>query len=184
MCSLQHKYTLVYTTTQQMLHGGSGVTITKLVHWTYCLSGLTTPLISVCQVTKHEIILLTWLLGRVINLSKGSPLARRKGGLVGLKEYQFRHVTSSLYHPRSNGEGEWGVKTVKGLLKKGDEPYLAFLVYRSTSLYNGFSPAEILMNRKLRTNVPSSRFSGFIIKCVYGKYTGYISQHCTAISIQ
>ena len=49
------------------------------------------------------------------------------------------------------------MKTVKDLLKKGDEPYLALLAYRSTPLSNGYLPAEFLMNRKLRTNVPSSR---------------------------
>ena len=47
--------------------------------------------------------------------------------------------------------------TVKALIKKGDKPYLALLAYRSTPLSNGYSPAELLMNRKLKTNVPSSR---------------------------
>ena len=46
---------------------------------------------------------------------------------------------------------------MKALPKKGDEPYLVLLAYRSTPLSNGYSPAELLMNRKLRTNVPSSR---------------------------
>ena len=31
------------------------------------------------------------------------------------------------------------------------------LAYRSAPLSNGYSPAELLMNRKLRKNVPSSR---------------------------
>ena len=73
------------------------------------------------------------------------------------KEYQFRHVTSSPYYPRSNRKAERGVKAMKALLKKRDEPYLALLVYRSTPLSNGYLPAELLMNRKLRTNVPSFR---------------------------
>ena len=68
--------------------------------------------------------------------------------------YQFHHVTSSPYYPRSN---EREIKIVKALLKKGDKPYLALLAYRSTQLSNGYLPAELLMNRKLRTNVPSSR---------------------------
>ena len=38
---------------------------------------------------------------------------------------------------------------MKALLKKGDELYLALLVYRSTLLSNGLSPADLLMNRKL-----------------------------------
>ena len=46
---------------------------------------------------------------------------------------------------------------MKALLKKGDEPYLVLLAYKSTPLSNGHLPAELLMNRKLRTNVPSSR---------------------------
>ena len=33
-------------------------------------------------------------------------------------EFQFDHITSSLYYPRSNGEAELAVKTMKGLLKK------------------------------------------------------------------
>ena len=47
-------------------------------------------------------------------------------------------------------------KDHKGLLKEGN-PYLGLLAYRSTPLCNGYSPSELLMNRKLRTNVPSSR---------------------------
>ena len=70
------------------------------------------------------------------------------------EEYQFRHITSSPYYPRSNEEVERGVKTAKALLKKGEKLYL---VYRSTPLPNGYSPAELLMKRKLRTNVPRSR---------------------------
>ena len=34
------------------------------------------------------------------------------------QEYQFRHITSSPYYPRGNGEAERGKKTVKELLKK------------------------------------------------------------------
>ncbi len=43
------------------------------------------------------------------------------------------------------------------LLKKEKDPYLALLAYRTTPLKNGYSPAELLMNRKLRTTVPITR---------------------------
>ena len=43
------------------------------------------------------------------------------------------------------------------MAQKRDEPYLALLAYRSTPVTNGYSPAELLMNRRLRTNVPVSR---------------------------
>ena len=46
---------------------------------------------------------------------------------------------------------------MKALLKKDDELCLVLLAYRSTSLSNGYLHAELLMNRKLRKNVPNSR---------------------------
>ncbi len=69
-------------------------------------------------------------------------------------EFGFKHVTSSPKFPQSNGEAERAVQTVKSLLKKERDPYLALLVYRSTPLQNGFSPSELLMGRRLRTTVP------------------------------
>ena len=73
------------------------------------------------------------------------------------KEYQFQHITSSPYYPQSNGEAERAVGTIKRLLNKEKEPYLAILSYRSTPLQNGFTPSELLMSRKLRTTVPIPR---------------------------
>ena len=46
------------------------------------------------------------------------------------REFQFEHITSSSYHPLSNAEAERAVKTMKSLLKKGGDPYLALLAYR------------------------------------------------------
>ncbi|UYV69910.1 K02A2.6-like [Cordylochernes scorpioides] len=41
-------------------------------------------------------------------------------------------------------------------MKKGRDPYLSLLGYRTAPLENGYSPAELCMNRKLRTTVPIS----------------------------
>ena len=60
-------------------------------------------------------------------------------------EYKFSHITSSPLQPQSNGEAERMVRTVKSLLKKATDPYLALLAYRATPLANGFSPSELLM---------------------------------------
>ena len=73
------------------------------------------------------------------------------------KAYQFKHVTSSPYFPQSNGEAERAVGTVKNLLQKSSDPHLALLAYRTTPLQNGYSPGELLMCRKLRSTVPSTR---------------------------
>ena len=69
-------------------------------------------------------------------------------------EYGFKHTTSSPNDPQGNGEAERGVQTIKNLLKKEGDPYLALLAYRSTPLEIGYSPSELLMSRKLRTTVP------------------------------
>ena len=66
----------------------------------------------------------------------------------------FEHVTSSPRFPQSNGEVERGVQTMKGILNKCDDEYLALLTYRNTPLHNGYSPAQLSMGRRLKTRVP------------------------------
>ncbi|UYV78480.1 hypothetical protein LAZ67_16001679, partial [Cordylochernes scorpioides] len=70
------------------------------------------------------------------------------------RQYGFQHVTSSPRFPQSNGMAESGVKIAKLILKKNQDPSLGLLEYRSTPLENGYSPAELLMGRKLRTTLP------------------------------
>ncbi|XP_077516529.1 uncharacterized protein LOC144126328 [Amblyomma americanum] len=70
------------------------------------------------------------------------------------RSYGFRHETSSPRYPQSNGEAERMVRTVKDLLEKSSDPYLALLTYRDTPGVSGVSPAQLLMGRKLQTRLP------------------------------
>ncbi|XP_055731765.1 metaxin-1-like [Salvelinus fontinalis] len=73
-------------------------------------------------------------------------------------DWGFQHNTSSPNYPRSNGLAESLVKIVKGLMKKahdGKEDFLKnLMIYRSAPLQNGLSPAQMLMGRRIRTNLP------------------------------
>ena len=73
------------------------------------------------------------------------------------QDYEFQHHTSSPYFPQGNGEAERAVGTIKSLLGKKGDPYEALLAYRSTPLQIGYSPAELLMGRLLRSIVPTTR---------------------------
>lgn len=76
------------------------------------------------------------------------------------------HITSSPYHPRSNGLAESAVKSVKRLIRKtggtdGPKFRSAFLEWSSTPRADGYSPAEALYKRRLRTLLLSARSLDF-----------------------
>ena len=75
------------------------------------------------------------------------------------RSYDFQPQTSSPLYPKSNGLVEKAVGIVKNLLKKsaddGTDFHMSLLVYRTTPIHDGKSPAEILNNgRILRANLP------------------------------
>lgn len=79
---------------------------------------------------------------------KSSPFQRFR------VEYGFIHNTSSPRYPQANGFAENGVKIVKNLLQKNDDWFKCLLEYRASPLANGYSPAELLMGRRIRTTLP------------------------------
>ena len=71
------------------------------------------------------------------------------------KSYGFESVTSSPRYAQSNGQVERTVQTVKRLLKDSKDPHMALMTYRSTPFpWCNRSPAELLMGRRLRGNLP------------------------------
>ena len=67
----------------------------------------------------------------------------------------FSISTSSPKFPRSNGEVESAVQTAKSILKNEKDQAKALLAYRSTPLACGYSPAQLLMGKNIRSTVPT-----------------------------
>lgn len=72
------------------------------------------------------------------------------------KDFDFTHVTSSPGYPRSSGEAESAVKTIKSFLVKKGDFHKALLMYRATPLAQGSSSAQLMMGRWIQTLVPIS----------------------------
>jgi len=76
------------------------------------------------------------------------------------EEWGFEIIISSPRYPRSNGQVERFVQTVKQLMRKAVESNqdvaIALLQYRN-ALVAGceYSPAQLLFNRSLRTRIPT-----------------------------
>ena len=61
------------------------------------------------------------------------------------KSYRFNHITNNPHYPQGNTLAERTVRTVKDLLQKSKDPYLALMAFRVTPFpWCGRSPAELL----------------------------------------
>ena len=65
---------------------------------------------------------------------------------------------SSPHYPQINKLAEWTIQKIKELLQDSPDPYLALLSFRTSPiLWCCFSPAELLMGKKLRTDIPTPK---------------------------
>ncbi|XP_064479154.1 uncharacterized protein LOC135392369 [Ornithodoros turicata] len=90
-----------------------------------------------------------------VRSDNGPPFSSRDFAAFALS-YGFDRVTSSPHYAQSNGEVDRMIRTVKDLLRKTKDPHLALLNYRDTPGVAGFSPAQSLMGRRLRTRFPKA----------------------------
>lgn len=77
------------------------------------------------------------------------------------REWEFKHVSSSPNHAKSNGKAESAVKIAKNLFKKAlkdnQDPWLALLDYRNTQTAGmQSSPVQRLMSRRTKTRIPTA----------------------------
>ena len=69
----------------------------------------------------------------------------------------FRITTSSPRYPQSNGMSERAIGTIKQLLRKAEDPYIALLEYRNTPVSGiGLSPSQMLNRRRLKSKLPTT----------------------------
>lgn len=90
------------------------------------------------------------------------------------KEFDFKPIQNSPKYSESNGAVEAAVKIAKSIIQKCEDVEKGLLSYRSTPLENGYSPAELLFSRKIRSLVPMlpSKLGTFIEhKTVFQKET-------------
>ncbi|UYV63288.1 K02A2.6-like [Cordylochernes scorpioides] len=71
------------------------------------------------------------------------------------QKYEFKHQTSSPKYPRSNGQVERTIQTIKGLIikavKSEKDPNLALMEFNNTPKNDLPSPTQMLMGRSVRT---------------------------------
>ena len=91
-------------------------------------------------------------------MSDGDPVYTSSKFKQYCMRYEIDHDYSSARYAQSNGQVERSLQHVKNILAKcvqdGTDYKLALLIYRTTPLDCLKSPAGMLCNRKLRTNMP------------------------------
>ena len=68
------------------------------------------------------------------------------------------YIEPAALFSQSNRQAERTVQTIKHLLRRSKDQYMALLTYRSTPLpWCDLSPAELLMGRRMRNTLPQTK---------------------------
>ena len=86
-----------------------------------------------------------------VTMSDNGPQFSAEAFAQFATSYGFTQTTSSPRYRQTNGEAERAVRTLKEILKKNDDTYLALLTQRTTPL---LSPSQLLVGRRQRTRLP------------------------------
>ncbi|XP_045458516.1 uncharacterized protein K02A2.6-like [Melitaea cinxia] len=109
------------------------------------------------MINKMKEIFARFGIPSVVITDNGTQYSSREFKMFSF-EWGFDHVTSSPNYSQSNGKSERAVQTVKKMLKKSlasnEDFFLALLSYRNTPRDELSSPAELLMGRTLRCQLP------------------------------
>ena len=110
--------------------------------------------------TSHSVIKALWEVFAThgipdVIMSDNGPQYSAETSRQFAEAYHFTNVTSSPKYPQANVEVERAIRTVKSMLRKNEDIFSALVTYRSTPLQNGYSPSELLMGRRLQTQLPT-----------------------------
>ncbi|GBM75848.1 hypothetical protein AVEN_264977-1 [Araneus ventricosus] len=93
-------------------------------------------------------------------ISDGGPPFNSRDFYYYAKSWNFKHVMFSAKYPKSNGQVERTLKTVKQIFREtltdSKDRYFALLLHRATPVLGSiYSLPDLLMNCKLSTVLPS-----------------------------
>ena len=118
---------------------------------------------AIATINKLQLTFATHGLPDIIVSDNGANFTSEKFAAF-MKSNGIKHVRIAPYHPASNGQAERVVQTVEEGLRKQQgetlEIHLAKVLFRHRLTPNtttGHSPAELLMNRQLKSRLDLNR---------------------------